>query len=142
MGCLLVVCTGRKCSKPLVCISTLLHPCAHVTQPHTHAHIWRSWSTEVSIPHGECLLGLGFAQHRPALCSTHCSSGNVILPNPRTLDEYGTPSSILVSQLYIMYYLPFTVHPQSFACSSPVAGMLFGLSGLLLLLLVQFTPLF
>ena len=31
---------------------------------------------------------LGFAQHTPALCSTHCSSDNVILPNPRTLDEY------------------------------------------------------
>ena len=44
------------------------------------------WSTEVSVHHGEWILGLGFAQHTPALCSSHCSSGNVILPNPRTLD--------------------------------------------------------
>ena len=29
---------------------------------YSHAHIWRSWSTEVSVPHGECFLGLGFAQ--------------------------------------------------------------------------------
>ena len=37
--------------------------------------------------HGECFLGLGFAQQTPAFCSTHCSLGNAILPNPRTLDE-------------------------------------------------------
>ena len=42
--------------------------------------IWRSWSTEVSVPHGECFLGLGSAQHTPALCSTHCSSVAVLVP--------------------------------------------------------------
>ena len=76
----------------LVCVSTLLHTCAYDTQLHTQAHIWRSWSTEVSVPHGECFLGLRFAQHT-SLCSTHCSSSNVILPNPRNLDHH--PSSIM-----------------------------------------------
>ena len=40
------------------------------------------------MPHGECTLGLGFAQHTPALCTIHCSPGNTSLPNPKTLDEY------------------------------------------------------
>ena len=79
-------CVGRKCSKPLVCICTMLQLCICHTATHTHAHIWRSWSNKVSLPQGECFLGLGFARHTPALCSTHCS--NVILPNPRTLIEY------------------------------------------------------
>ena len=39
----------------------------------------------VSVSSASALLS---TQHTPALCSTHCSSGNVILPNPRTLDEY------------------------------------------------------
>ena len=33
-----VVGIGRKFSKPLVCISTLLHHVAYVTQPHTHTY--------------------------------------------------------------------------------------------------------
>ena len=36
-------------SKPLVCISTLLH----ISHSHTHMHTWRGCPTEVIIPHGE-----------------------------------------------------------------------------------------
>ena len=50
---------SRKYSKPLVCISTLLHCVAYVTQPHTH--IWRGCPTEVSMLHGKSFLALGFA---------------------------------------------------------------------------------
>ena len=75
-----------------------------MSHSYTHAHMWRSWSTKVSVPHGECFLGLGFTQHTPALCSTHCSSGNVFLPNPRTLDEY-TPHQYW-SAHFIPYYYP------------------------------------
>ena len=57
-----VVGIGRKYSKPLVCISTLLH---HYRTCHTATHtctphVWRSCPTEVSIPHGESFLALGF----------------------------------------------------------------------------------
>ena len=34
-----VVGISRKYSKPSVCISTLLHHVAYVTQPHTHTHM-------------------------------------------------------------------------------------------------------
>ena len=53
-------------------ISTLLHHCrichtATATHTHTHSHththtrIWRGCPTEVSVPHGESFLALGFA---------------------------------------------------------------------------------
>ena len=56
-----VVGIGGKYSKPLVCISTLLHHVAYVTATQPHTHIWRGCPTEVSIPHGESFLALGFA---------------------------------------------------------------------------------
>ena len=50
---------GRQYSKPLVCISTLLHHC-RICHTATHTSICRSCATEVSIPHGESFLALGF----------------------------------------------------------------------------------
>ena len=41
------------------------------------------------------------------LCPTHCRPVNVILPDPRTLDECN-PSSKLVSHLYTMRHSPGT----------------------------------
>ena len=82
-----VVDIGRKGSKPLVCISTLLH---HVTQPHTH--IWRGGPTEVSILHGESFLAIGFAY--PLFYSLQ--SRTCDLPNSRTLDGYPLRQNFII----------------------------------------------
>ena len=84
----LIVGIGRKYSKPLApcCITAACHTA-------THTRMWRGCPTEVSIPHGEFFLALGFAY--PLFYSV-----NAILPNSRTLDGY--PPSKLVSNFLII----------------------------------------
>ena len=84
------------------------------------------------MPHGECFLGLGFAQHTPALCSTHRSSGNVILPNPRTLDEY-TPhqywsANFIIVEDFLQNLVVFSWPWHEFEISRMMMMMMIGLN--------------
>ena len=90
-------------SKPLVCISTLLHhyricPTAMAAwlQPHTHTQhtrIWRSCPTEVSIPHGESFLALSFTY--PLFNSLQSRQR---YPTPGLLMDIPRPSKLATGQ--------------------------------------------
>ena len=69
-------------------------------------------------------LGLGFTQHKPALCSTHCSPVNAILPDPMTPDDtcvyaygntlYCLKPNILSTHIYTL----FICLPRCLSCVS------------------------
>ena len=70
-----------------------------MSHSHTPAHIWRGCPAEVSVPHGECFLGLGFAQQqKPYPLSYSLQSLPNPSPGPLALDE-GNRLSRLVSHL-------------------------------------------
>ena len=82
-----VVGIGRKFSKPLVCISTLLHHVACHTA--THIHMAGMHNGGKYISRYVCL--------RLCLCSTHWSPTHAILPNSRI-----SPPSKLVSNFILL----------------------------------------
>ena len=74
---------------------------------HTNLSQTTTFGQFQQYPHGESFLGIGVAQHKPALCSTHCSPGNVILPNPsRTLELVSHLCILPLSQVTAAALLP------------------------------------